>query len=365
MSVCAGAVTFVFIATARPGTFAVHHVMANCLQDALLAPQQKAGKAHFAKHAEPAAHATAAPSSSHSAAQQQLPHASQASPTMFVQFGTSPTQVQSPAAFSGIQVQQDAGQHQTIGHIRGPASSAQRDEDQAQPAPAEEHPSASGSSHIVSSSVQQQQLSEASLHGAHSSAALQQGQVQIAARSQSDGSYAAEEERDLSTAAANADDADTSASGVQPFMHSGMQDQPGSDPLHEQSDVNPDHKEQHAQQVAFELQQQPPSVLPAPLPPVNPQHHKRSRGQSVYAAKDYTALERYEADLAKAYAASFVTEAIMQHTLPTAANTVVSEQHRAAVAEVQRRNAELKQLHLEEVKVERAAWQRHEEEIHR
>ena len=84
----------------------------------------------------------------------------------------------------------------------------------------------------------------------------------------------------------------------------------------------------------------------------------------MYAAKDYSPLEKYEAAVAEAYAHSFVAGAIMQHALPAAANTVVSEQHRAALADVRRRNAENKQLHLEEVKVERAAWQKHEEDIH-
>ena len=86
---------------------------------------------------------------------------------------------------------------------------------------------------------------------------------------------------------------------------------------------------------------------------------------SVYAARDLTVLEQYEADVVQAYVSSFVAEAMMQQALPAAATAVVREQHEAAVAQVQQRNADTRQQHLEEVKAERAAWEQHEDSVKR
>lgn len=92
----------------------------------------------------------------------------------------------------------------------------------------------------------------------------------------------------------------------------------------------------------------------------------RSRPEaSVYAARDLTVLEQYEADVVQAYVSSFVAEAMMQQALPAAATAVVREQHEAAVAQVQQRNADTRQQHLEEVKAERAAWEEHEANVKR
>ncbi len=93
--------------------------------------------------------------------------------------------------------------------------------------------------------------------------------------------------------------------------------------------------------------------------------HQKQHGESVYAARDLTVLEQYEADVVEAYASSFVAEAMMQQMLPATANAVTAEQHQTALAEVQRRNALNKQRHLEEVKAERAAWEEHEANIKR
>ena len=87
--------------------------------------------------------------------------------------------------------------------------------------------------------------------------------------------------------------------------------------------------------------------------------------ESLYAARDLTVLEQYEADVVEAYASSFLAEAMMQQVLPATANAVVAEQHQQALADVQRRNALNKQRHLDEVKAERAAWEEHEANIKR
>ena len=67
----------------------------------------------------------------------------------------------------------------------------------------------------------------------------------------------------------------------------------------------------------------------------------------------------------KAYASSFLAEAMMQQVLPATVNAVVAEQHQEALAEVQYRNALNKQRHLDEVKAERAAWEEYEANIKR
>lgn len=92
---------------------------------------------------------------------------------------------------------------------------------------------------------------------------------------------------------------------------------------------------------------------------------KQLQGKSVYAARELTVLEKYEADVVHAYATSFVVEAMMQGMLPAAANAVVDNQHGQLLAEVRRRNELNKVRHLEEVQAERAAWEAHEESVKR
>lgn len=89
------------------------------------------------------------------------------------------------------------------------------------------------------------------------------------------------------------------------------------------------------------------------------------RGEAVYAPRDLTVLEQYEADVVRAYATSFLAEAILQGMLPAAANSAAAEQHEKLLAEVRQRNALNKVRHLEEVQAERAAWEAHEQNVKR
>ena len=89
------------------------------------------------------------------------------------------------------------------------------------------------------------------------------------------------------------------------------------------------------------------------------------RGESVYAPRDLTVLEQYEADVVNAYAISFLAEAVMQGMLPAAANSAAADQHAKLLAEVRQRNALNKARHLEEVQEERAAWEAHEQNLKR
>lgn len=88
-------------------------------------------------------------------------------------------------------------------------------------------------------------------------------------------------------------------------------------------------------------------------------------GESVYAPRDLTVLEQYEADVVHAYATSFLAEAVLQGMLPAAANSAAAEQHTKLLAEVRQRNALNKVRHLEEVQAERAAWEAHEQNVKR
>ena len=89
------------------------------------------------------------------------------------------------------------------------------------------------------------------------------------------------------------------------------------------------------------------------------------RGESVYAPRDLTVLEQYEADVVHAYATSFLAEAMMQNVLPAAANSAAADQHAKLLAQVRQRNALNKARHLEEVQEERAAWEAHEQNVKR
>ncbi|KAL3162910.1 hypothetical protein ABBQ32_009352 [Trebouxia sp. C0010 RCD-2024] len=95
------------------------------------------------------------------------------------------------------------------------------------------------------------------------------------------------------------------------------------------------------------------------------QSSKPKQGKSVYAARELTVLEKYEADVVHAYATSFVAEAMMQGMLPAVANSVAASQHEKLLAEVRRRNELNKVRHLQEVQAERAAWEAHEEGVKR
>lgn len=89
------------------------------------------------------------------------------------------------------------------------------------------------------------------------------------------------------------------------------------------------------------------------------------RGESVYAPRDLTVLEQYEADVVRAYATSFLAEVVMQGTMPAAANLAAADQHAKLLAEVRHRNALNKARHLQEVQEERAAWEAHEQNVKR
>ena len=89
------------------------------------------------------------------------------------------------------------------------------------------------------------------------------------------------------------------------------------------------------------------------------------RGESVYAPRDLTVLEQYEADVVRAYATSFLAEAMMQGMLPAAANSAAADQHAELLAQVRQRNVLNKAQHLEEVQEERAAWEAHEQNTKR
>lgn len=125
------------------------------------------------------------------------------------------------------------------------------------------------------------------------------------------------------------------------------------------SSQQPQQDSFRAQQEELEFEQASTSQGTAP------RGGSRGPGESVYAARDLTVLEQYEADVVEAYASSFVAEALMQHVLPAAANSVVAEQHQQALDQVRRYNALNKQRHTDEVKAERAAWEEHEANIKR
>lgn len=252
-----------------------------------------------------------------------------------------------------------------MAHGRGTVSFVEREEDHAQPAPAEEAMPVLSRSQSSSSATH---MADPDMPGQAGIAAMQQGHAGTVARHDSARIQGADEETGSNGDAANADSASTSAAAVQPNAYPAPDWDP-SQPHATQHNkpVQQAQSAQQAQQAAFEMQQGQSLEAPqAQRTHVRPQQGRppSGRGQAVYAAKDYSPLEKYEAALAKAYADSFVAGAIMQHVLPAAANTVVSEQHRTALADLRRRNTEMKQLHLEEVKVERAAWQKHEEDIH-
>ena len=122
---------------------------------------------------------------------------------------------------------------------------------------------------------------------------------------------------------------------------------------------------QHVQQLGFETDQAVSPAQPEAATSQSSRPDQSKPGDSVYAARDLTVLEQYEADVVAAYASSFVAQAMMQQILPAAANAVADLQHQTALAEVRKRNAKNKQCHLEEVKAERAAWQEHEDNIKR
>ena len=85
----------------------------------------------------------------------------------------------------------------------------------------------------------------------------------------------------------------------------------------------------------------------------------------MYAPRDLTVLEQYEADVVRAYATSFLAEVVMQGTMPAAANLAAADQHAKLLAEVRHRNALNKARHLQEVQEERAAWEAHEQNVKR
>lgn len=107
------------------------------------------------------------------------------------------------------------------------------------------------------------------------------------------------------------------------------------------------------------------SVAPLASTSQGSRSKRAQRGASVYAPRDLTVLEQYEADVVHAYATSFLAEAILQGMLPAAANSAAAEQHANLLAEVRQRNALNKVRHLEEVQAERAAWEAHEQNVKR
>ena len=119
------------------------------------------------------------------------------------------------------------------------------------------------------------------------------------------------------------------------------------------------------QRAAFELDQRPMNDEPEASTSQSSRQKQVIRGESVYAARDLTVLEQFEADVVRAYATSFLAEAMLQGMLPAAANTMAADEHAKLLAAVRQRNALTKVRHLEEVKAERAAWDAHEEKVKR
>ena len=296
-------------------------------------------------------------------AQRQLQTPPQARPVDSAPSGSHPAaSQQSPLAHLATAVQQHAGhaeQRQLAVHSRGAVSTAEREDDHAQLAPAEQPLQVASSieSDAAASSVQQPSVGLLPLPRGAGPAALQQSTgVEAAATEISD------EVNEDGSSGQNAAGLGAGSTAVQPSRDSSEHGLPDQGTLQAFTAL-PDLPAQQAQQAEFESQVPPLLDPPQSLAPSVKPQRQPNRGQSGYAAKDYSPLEKYEAALVSAYAASFVAGAMMQHALPAAANTVVSEQHTAALVEVRRKNAETKQLHLEEVKVERAAWQKHEEDI--
>lgn len=299
-------------------------------------------------------------------AQRQLQSDPQARPVDSAPSGSHPAALQesplAPLATAGQQHAGHAEQRQLAVHRRGAVSFAERDDDHAQLAPAEQPLQVASSigSDATASSVEQPSVGLLPLPRGAGPAALQQSTgVEAAATEISD------EVNEDGSSGQNAAAVGTGSTAVQPSRDSSKHGLPGQGAftaLPESPAQQAQHAQQ-AQQAEFESQGPPPLDPPQSLTPSVKPQRQPNRGQSGYAAKDYSPLEKYKAALVSAYAASFVAGAMMQHALPAAANTVVSERHTAALVEVRRKNAETKQLHLEEVKVERAAWQKHEEDI--
>ena len=107
------------------------------------------------------------------------------------------------------------------------------------------------------------------------------------------------------------------------------------------------------------------SVAPLASTTQSSRSKQAQQRQSVYAPRDLTVLEQYEADVVHAYATSFLAEAVLHGMLPAAANSAAAEQHAKLLAEVRQRNALNKVRHLEEVQNERAAWEAHEQNVKR
>ena len=122
---------------------------------------------------------------------------------------------------------------------------------------------------------------------------------------------------------------------------------------------------QQAQQEELESEQASDSSGPLASSSHTAAPGQGRHGESLYAARDLTVLEQYEADVVEAYASSFVAEVMMQQVLPAAANAVVAQQHQQALVDMRRCNALNKQRHLDEVKAERGAWEEHEANIKR
>lgn len=350
-----------------------------------MAQQQKAGKAR------PAAHGAAGLLPTLSAAQHQAWNAAQATPSSTAQSRRQHTTAQQSniphtEAASALQVDAEVPRSQVMHtHTLSTAAAAitHIDTDHAQPAPDDSsthHPTASPRS---AQSVSDRQQALPAFSAAPGSEVEEQWYPQPGSEPQGHSSGT-----DVS-AAASADGAGTAA--MQPSEETSAWEQsahwtqeqrqqaaqqeqmrqraqPGTPQQAQHTAFEPAQQAQHVQQAAFESQQLAPEDQPQALTSgatsAANAHRQPSRGQSVHAAKDYTPLEKYEAALVQAYAASYIAGAMLQHSLPAAANAVVSERHRAAVADVRRKNGDMKQLHLEEVKAERAAWQQHEEDIH-
>ena len=121
---------------------------------------------------------------------------------------------------------------------------------------------------------------------------------------------------------------------------------------------------QHAEAAAPELRASV-DVEPQASTSQSSRPQQALRGESVYAPRDLTVLEQYEADIVHAYATSFLAEAVMQGMLPAAANSAAAERHAKLLTEVRQRNALNKARHLEEVQEERAAWEAHEQNLKR
>ena len=142
-----------------------------------------------------------------------------------------------------------------------------------------------------------------------------------------------------------------------------------------QQDQQPDSSMQLAQQESLASEQEQGAAAGLHRRPMHDEPEastsQRSRqkqvkrGESVYAARDLTVLEQYEADVVHAYATSFLAEAMLQGMLPAAANTMAADEHSKLLAEARQRNALTKVRHHEEVKAERAAWEAHEEIVKR